>query len=79
MLGRPEFFGKWETGPLIVALYLVDEEVWNKEMERLKPAQPPRKEPLPTKAIPPNPVPKRRIKRRLSSHLRKGQSISHLR
>ena len=64
MLGGPEFFGKWETGPLIVALYLVDEEVWNKEMGRLKPAQPPRKEPLPTKTIPPNPVPKKRIRKK---------------
>ena len=64
MLGGPEFFGKWETGPLIVALYLVDEEVWNKEMGRLKPAQPPRKEALPTKTIPPNPVPKKRIRKK---------------
>ena len=64
MLGGPEFFGKWETGPLIVALYLVDEEVWNTEMRRLKPAQPPRKEPLPTKTIPPNPVPKKRIRKK---------------
>ena len=39
-LGGPEFFGKWETGLLIVALYLVDEEVWNKEMGRLERAQP---------------------------------------
>ena len=49
---------------MIVALYLVDEEVWNAEMKRLKPAQPPRKETLPTTTIPPNPVPKRRIRKK---------------
>ena len=35
---------KWQGGPSIVALYLVDEEVWNTEMRRLKPAQSPMKD-----------------------------------
>ena len=49
---------------MIVALYLIDEEAGNAEMGRLKPAQPPRKEALPTTTIPLNPVPKKRIRKK---------------
>ena len=55
---------------MIVEIYLVDEKVWNKEMERLKLAQPPKKEPLPTKTIPPN-LFENGSERRPSGHLRK--------
>ena len=49
---------KWQEEPNIVVLYLVDEEVWEGEMRRLKSSRAPKKKISSDKTALPNPAPK---------------------